>query len=61
MRFQDGCENNLSLNQLDIMVVEEVPEERETDVFEIPEIPEEKVKLEKVYYLYFCVMLRFKK
>ena len=49
MRFQDGCENNLSSNQLAIVIVEKIPEEKEREVFVIPEIPEEQVELENGY------------
>ena len=53
VRFQDGCEKNLSANQLTIVIVENILEEKESEVFVIPEIPEEQVKLWKGYY--FCV------
>ena len=45
--FQDGCKNNLSLNQLAIVIVEKILEEKEPEVFAIPGILEEQVKLEK--------------
>ena len=61
MRFQNGCENNLSLNQLTVVIVEKIPEEKEPEVSEIAEIPEEQVELEKGYYCCFYIMLRFKK
>ena len=32
VRFQDGCKNNLSLNQLTIVIVEKIPEEKEPEV-----------------------------
>ena len=48
--FQDRCKNNISSNQLTIVIVEKIPEEKEPEVFEIPDIPEEQVKLEKGYY-----------
>ena len=41
--FRDGCKNNISLNQLTIVIVENIPEEKEPDVFTNPEIPKEKV------------------
>ena len=47
VRFQNGCENNLSSNKLTIVIVENIPEEKEPEVSEIAEIPEEQVKLEK--------------
>ena len=30
VKFKDGCKNNLSLNQLDIVIVEKKLEEKET-------------------------------
>ena len=45
MRFQNGCKNNMSSNQLTVLIVEKIPEEKETEVSEISEIPEEKVEL----------------
>ena len=42
------------------MVSEKIKEEKEPEVFEIPDIPEEQVELEKVYYCCVYVMLRFK-
>ena len=47
MNFQNGCKNNLSLNQLTVVIVEKILEEKEPEVSEIAEIPEEKVKLKK--------------
>ena len=35
------------LNQPTIVIVEKILEEKETEVFAIPEIPEKQVKLEK--------------
>ena len=59
--FQDGCEKNMSSNQLTIVIVEKILEEKEPEVYEIDEIPEEKVELEKGYYICVYIMLRFKK
>ena len=42
--FHGGCKNNLSSNQLTVMIVDKIPEEKEPEVFEIAEISEEKVK-----------------
>ena len=61
VRFQNGCKNNLSLNQLTIVIVEKIPVEEEPMVSEITEIPEYQVKLEKGYYRCVYVMLQFKK
>ena len=60
-RFQDGCEKNQSLNKTTTVIVDNIPEEKEPEVFAIPEIPEEQVELEKGYYRGVYVMLRFKK
>ena len=38
VRFQYGCENNLSSNQLAIMIVEKILEKNEPEVFTNPEI-----------------------
>ena len=61
VRFQYGCKNNLSLNQLTILIVEKIPEEKEPGIFTNPEIPEEKVALEQGYYHCVYVMIRFNK
>ena len=37
--FQDECENNMSSNQLTIVIVENIPVEEEPEVTAIPEIP----------------------
>ena len=47
MRFQDGCEENISLNQLTIVKVDKIPEEKGPKVFKNPEMPEERVTLEQ--------------
>ena len=46
-RFQDGCENNLSSNQLAVVIVYNIPEDKEPEVSEISDILEEQVKLDK--------------
>ena len=48
--FQNGCEKNLSSNQLTVAIVEKIPEEKEPEVSEIAEILEEQAELEKGYY-----------
>ena len=58
--FQNGHENNLSSNQLIVVIVEKIPEEKEPEVSEIAEIPEGKVELEKGYYYCVYVMIWFK-
>ena len=59
VRFQDCYKNNISLNRHTIMVVEKIPEEKEPEVFVIPDIPEEQAKLEKGYYFCVYVIPRF--
>ena len=61
VRFQDGFENNLSSNQLTIVIVEKISEEKEPEVSEISEIPEEQFELEKGLYRCVHVMLLFLK
>ena len=47
VRFQNGCENNLSSNQLTVVIVEKIQVEEDPEVVTIPEIPEDQVKKEK--------------
>ena len=61
VRFQNGCENNLSSNQLTIVIEEKIPEENKTEVFKNPEIPEEQITLDQGYYRYVYVIIWFKK
>ena len=61
MRFQDGCKNNMNLNQLTIIIVEKILVEEDPEVPIIPEIPEEQVTLEKGYYHGVYVILHFNK
>ena len=44
VRFHNGCENNLSSNQLTVVVVKKISVEEEPEVSTIPEIPEDQVK-----------------
>ena len=44
-RFQYELEKNMSLNQLTIAIVENIPEEKEPEGFTDPEIPEEQFYL----------------
>ena len=61
VRFQGGRKNNISSNQLTVVIVEKILEEKEPEVSRISEIPEEQVELEKGYYHYVYIMLWFKK
>ena len=47
VRFQNGCENNLSSNQLTVVIVEKMQVEEEPEVATILEIPEDQVEKEK--------------
>ena len=47
MRFQYDCKNNLSSNQLTIVILEKIPVEKEPEVPINHEIPEEQVTLDK--------------
>ena len=44
VRFQNGCENNLSSNQLTVVIVDKIPVEEEHLVSTIPEILEDQVE-----------------
>ena len=61
VRFNNECKNNLSSNQLTVVIVENIPVDEEPEVSTIPEIPEDQVELEKGYYSCVYVMLQFKK
>ena len=41
VRFQNGCQKNMSSNQLTVVIVQKIPEEKEPKVSEISEISEE--------------------
>ena len=45
--FQDDWKKNLSSNQLTFVIVENISEEKEPEIFVIPEIPEEQDDSEK--------------
>ena len=49
-RFQNGCENNLSSNQLTIVTAHEILVEEAPKVSTSTEIPEDNVKIHKGYY-----------
>ena len=61
VRFQNGCEKNLSSNQLTVVIVDKIPVEEEPSVSTTPEIPEDQVEKEKGYYRCFYDLLQFKK
>ena len=60
MRFQNGCKNNLSSNQLTVVIVDKIPMEEEPLVSTIPEIPEDNVDIQKGYYRCVYVLLQLK-
>ena len=61
VRFQDGCEKDLTSNQLTIVIVEKSLVDNEPEVPTNTEIPEEQDTLEKIYYNSVCVIIHFKK
>ena len=61
VRFQDGCENDMTSNQLTILIVENSPVEKELEVPTITEIPDDTFTSEKVYYHGVYIMLYFNK
>ena len=61
MRFQDRRENDMTSNQLTVVIVENIPVEEGPKVPIIPDIPGDKVTLEKGYYHGVHVVLHFHK
>ena len=60
VRFQNECENNLSLNQLTVVTAHEILVEEAPKVSKIPEIPEDNFESHKGYYQCVYVLLQFK-
>ena len=60
VRFHDGCENNLSSNQLTIVTPHEILVEEAPLMSTIPVIPEDKNESHKGYYVSVYVILQFK-
>ena len=60
MRFHDGCEKNLSSNQLTVVTPHEILVEEAPLVSTIPVIPEDKNESHKGYYVCVYVILQFK-
>ena len=50
VRFQNGCKNNISSNQLTVVTAHEILVEEAPEVSTIPEILEDNVKSHKGYY-----------
>ena len=61
VRFQNGCENNLSSNQLTVVIADNILVEEEPEVSTIPEITENNFEKQKGYYRCVYVLLKFKK
>ena len=47
VRFQNGCKNNLSSNQLTVVTAHKILVEEAPEEFSIPEIPEDNVEKQK--------------
>ena len=60
VRFHDGCEKNLSSNQLTVVAAHEILLEEAPLVSTIPEIPEDIVEIHKEYYVCVYFILQFK-
>ena len=61
VRFQNGCEKNVSSDQLTVVIVEKILVGEEPEISTISEIHENQVEKEKGYYRCVYVMLWFKK
>ena len=61
VKFQVGCEKDMTSNKFTIVILENIPVEEEPDVPTIPEIPEEKVTLDKGYYHGVYILIYFDK
>ena len=59
VRFQDGCEKDMILNQLTILKVEKTPLSIESEVPTIDVIPDDSIDLEKGCYQGVYVILYF--
>ena len=59
VRFHDGCEKNMSSNQLTFVAAHEILVEEALLVSTIPEIPEDIVESHKGYYVCVYVILQF--
>ena len=57
VRFHDGCEKNLSSNQLTVVAAHEILVEEAPLVSTIPDIPENIVESHKGYYVFVYVIL----
>ena len=60
VRFQNGCEKNLSSNKLTVVTAHEILVEEAPEVSTIPEILEDIVESHKGYYVCVYVLLQLK-
>ena len=60
-RFQDGCDKDLTSNQLTVVTVDRSPATEEAEILMISAKHEEAVDLEKGYYHIVYALLRLKK
>ena len=61
LKFENGCEKNLSSNQLTVVIADKILVEEEPEVSTITEIPENNVEKQKGYYRCVYVLLHLKK
>ena len=59
VRFQDGCEKDVTSNKLTILTVENIPMNKEAEVVKISVMPNETIDLDKGYYHGVYVLLYF--
>ena len=50
VRFQDGCEKDMTSNQLNIMILEKIPVNEEAKVPMVDLIPDESMNMDKGFY-----------
>ena len=60
MRFQNGCKNNMSSNQLTVVIAHKILVEEEPGISKITETPEDNFEKQKRYYQCVYVLLQFK-
>ena len=60
VRFQNGCKNNLSSDQLTVVTAHEILVEEAPEASTIPEIPEDNAESHKGYYQCVYVLLQLK-
>ena len=61
MRFKDGCDKDMNLNQLTVVAVEKIPMNKEPEVLKIYVIHDNTVDFEKELYHAVYVMNNFMK